>query len=121
LYIHMLHAHMADWVRELDDLRPYQSQGLEHAHNIRKPIARLLTNRHKTVKKLRKDGQKGKARTEQCLSIVLARKEMVRRAGHDLHQTEHRRNELAACATQIKRIASEKEKGREKVVHDFNI
>jgi hypothetical protein len=81
-------------------------QGLEHAHSIRKLIARLLTNRHKTMKKLRKDGKMGKARTEQCLSNVLSRKEMIRNSGHDLHQLEHRRNELAARATQVKRIAS---------------
>ena len=46
LYIHYMHAHVADMVREIGDLRPYQSQGLEHCHSLRKLIARQLTNRH---------------------------------------------------------------------------
>ena len=119
LYIHMLHTHLSGWVRELGDLRLYQSQGLEHGHSIRKLIARLLCNRHRVVKKKRKDGGMGHARNEQMLSNVLARKELIRGSGHALHQTEHKRNEKAQRATQIKRVAIEAERGRVKVVHDF--
>ena len=118
LYLHMLHAHVADWVRDLGDLRPYASHGLEHAHSIRKLIARHLTNRHKHAK-VRKDGKMGKARTEQCLSTVTARKEMMRQGGHALQQREDAANTKARRATQARRIAKEKEKGRVKVVADF--
>ena len=114
----MLHAHVADWVRDLGDLRPYASHGLEHAHSIRKLIARHLTNRHKHAK-VRKDGKMGKARTEQCLSTVTARKEMMRQGGHALQQREDAANTKARRATQARRIAKEKEKGRVKVVADF--
>ena len=63
----------------------------------------------------------GHARNEQMLSNVLARKELIRGSGHALHQTEHKRNEKAQRATQIKRrrVAIEAERGRVKVVHDF--
>jgi dissimilatory sulfite reductase (desulfoviridin) alpha/beta subunit len=52
LYIHMymMHAHIADWVRELGYLRPYQS-----------------------VKKVRKDGKKGHSHTQHYLLLLLRR------------------------------------------------
>ena len=45
LYLHMLHAHAPDQVRLFGDLRVRQTQGLEHAHKIRKQIGLLGTNR----------------------------------------------------------------------------
>ena len=45
LYIHIIHAHIADQIRKWGDLRPRQTQGLEHAHKIRKQVGLNASNR----------------------------------------------------------------------------
>jgi hypothetical protein len=47
LYIHIMCAHLPDEIEKLGDLRPYQTQGLEHCHKQRKKIASDGTNRKK--------------------------------------------------------------------------
>jgi hypothetical protein len=45
LYLHILHAHAHEQIRKWGDLRVRQTQGLEHAHKIRKQIGLMATNR----------------------------------------------------------------------------
>ena len=45
LYMHILHAHVPDQIRRWGDLRPRQTQGLEHAHKIRKQVGLNASNR----------------------------------------------------------------------------
>ena len=45
LYLHILHAHVPDQIRKWGDLRLRQTQGLEHAHKIRKQIGLNASNR----------------------------------------------------------------------------
>ena len=45
LYLHLLVAHIPSQIREFGDLRVRQTQGLEHAHKIRKNVGRHATNR----------------------------------------------------------------------------
>lgn len=47
LYLHILHAHAHEQVRRWGDLRVRQSQGLEHAHKLRKQLGLNGTNRKK--------------------------------------------------------------------------
>lgn len=62
LYIHLLVKHLPDLIREFGDLRPYQSQGLEHAHSRRKKIADRNTNK--------RTGESG--RTAQAMGALIA-------------------------------------------------
>ena len=73
LYIHVLHEHLADQVRAVGDLRPYQSQGLEHLHSFRKLTARHLKNRQIELSKY------GRNRVTQSLSVQLASKQIQRK------------------------------------------
>ena len=45
LYLHIIHAHVPDQIRKWGDLRLRQTQGLEHAHKIRKQIGLNASNR----------------------------------------------------------------------------
>jgi hypothetical protein len=47
LYLHMLVAHVPDMIRKYGDLRPFQTQGVEHHHSKRKKIHLHNTNRRK--------------------------------------------------------------------------
>ena len=47
LYMHILHAHVPDQIRRWGDLRPRQTQGLKHAHKIRKQVGLNASNRKK--------------------------------------------------------------------------
>jgi hypothetical protein len=47
LYLHILHAHAHEQIKKWGDLRVRQTQGLEHAHKIRKRIGLNATNRKK--------------------------------------------------------------------------
>jgi hypothetical protein len=110
LYIHYLHAHMADWVRELGDLRPYQSQGLEHCHSIRKMIARQLTNR-------KQFGER--SMYVQQMSVLLMKQTCKRVEGNDLDAKGDRERELQRARSKRKRVEQVKAKGEVKVVFDL--
>ena len=45
LYMHILHAHVPDQIIRWGDLRVRQTQGLEHAHKIRKQVGLNASNR----------------------------------------------------------------------------
>lgn len=45
LYLHILQQHAHEQIRKWGDLRVRQTQGLEHAHKIRKQIGLMATNR----------------------------------------------------------------------------
>ena len=95
LYIHLLHAHVADWVRELGDLRPYQSQGLEHCHSVRKLIAKMLTNRQKLG---------AHSRTEQTLRFLLTAAQVRRDQRNDQDAQEWAQKEETARLRKVKRV-----------------
>ena len=103
LYIHLLHAHLADWVRELGDLRPYQSQGLEHCHSVRKLIAKMLTNRQKYGKR---------SRTEQTLRFLLTAQHVRQQQRDNEDALEHLRKERAEQVKKEKRVKRVRESGR---------
>jgi hypothetical protein len=45
LYLHIIHAHIPAQIRKWGDLRLRQTQGLEHAHKIRKQVGLNASNR----------------------------------------------------------------------------
>jgi hypothetical protein len=48
LYLHLVHAHVADHIRRWGDIRLRQAQGLEHRHKLRKRLGCECTNRRPT-------------------------------------------------------------------------
>jgi hypothetical protein len=89
LYVHIMHTHLADQVRAVGDLRPYQSQGLELLHSFRKLIARHLTNRQIKLSKHNRN------RVTQSMSVQLSSKHLMRT--YDGHKRGPNRSQ-AACA-----------------------
>ena len=77
LYLHDLAAHMGDFIREFGDLRPFQAQGLEHAHSKRKMVCLTVTNR--------RPGE----RTPQNMSHLIAYEHTKREFRHTLDSREH--------------------------------
>jgi hypothetical protein len=110
LYVHIMHEHLADQVRAVGDLRPYQSQGLEHLHSFRKLIARHLTNRQIALSKHKRN------RVTQSFSVQLAGKELMRRQAKSEDQKDHKRRALANAKTREKRVAEVAATGRVKEV-----
>jgi hypothetical protein len=110
LYVHIMHEHLADMVRAVGDLRPYQSQGLEHLHSFRKLIARHLTNRQIELTKYKRN------RVTQSFSVQLAAKQLMRKKAHDQDQKEHKRRAVANANTKLKRVQEVASTGRVKVV-----
>jgi hypothetical protein len=98
LYIHMLHEHFADMVREVGDLRPYQAQGLEHLHGFRKDVLRHLTNRQKKLSKYERN------RVVQIMSVVLCRKVLHRRDSSGIEEKEYYRRAISKAKTVVKRV-----------------
>jgi hypothetical protein len=112
LYVHIMHEHLADMVRAVGDLRPYQSQGLEHLHNFRKLIARHLTNRQVQLTNCKYK----RNRVTQSFSVQLAAKCLMREKAHDQDQKEHKRRAAANANTKLKRVHEFASTGRVKVV-----
>jgi hypothetical protein len=110
LYVHIMHEHLADQIRVVGDLRPYQSQGLEHLHSFRKLIARHLTNRQIALSKHKRN------RVTQSFSVQLASKELMRRQAKAEDQKEHHRRALANAKTKEKRVVEVAATGRVKTI-----
>jgi hypothetical protein len=110
LYVHIMHEHLADQVRAVGDLRPYQSQGLEHLHSFRKLIARHLTNRQIALSKYKRN------RVTQSMSVQLASKHLMRMKATCEDQSDHKRRALANANTREKRVAEIAATGRVKTV-----
>jgi hypothetical protein len=110
LYVHIMHEHLADQVRAVGDLRPYQSQGLEHLHSFRKLIARHLTNRQIALSKHKRN------RVTQSFSVQLASKHLMRMKATSEDQADHKRRALANAKTREKRVAEVAATGRVKTV-----
>jgi hypothetical protein len=111
LYIHIMHEHLADQVRAVGDLRPYQSQGLEHLHSFRKLIARHLTNR-----KIKLTASCKRNRVMQSFSVQMASKQMMRLQATGQDQKDHARRAKFTARTRAKRVAAVAETGRVKVL-----
>ena len=99
LYIHILVHHVPEMVRMYGDLRPFQSQGLEHAHSLRKAVGLQLTNR-----------QEGK-RTRTSMSHLISSDYCVKDQVHDQDQVDHARRAVTNGRRAVKRIEELAEKG----------
>jgi hypothetical protein len=97
LYIHLFHAHVADVIRKVGDLRPFQSQGLEHCHSIRKLVARLLTNRRKLGTQ---------SRTMQALRHLTVGRWLRKVQRDDQNASQHGMRARAKARRIMKRIAT---------------
>jgi hypothetical protein len=75
LYVHYLHEHLADQIRAVGDLSPYQAQGLEHLHSFRKLIARHLTNRQIVLSRYKRN------RLTQSMGVQLVSKPRLQAHG----------------------------------------
>ena len=111
LYIHMLHEHFADMVREVGDLRPYQSQGLEHLHSFRKLIARHLTNRQKKLTSKNK-----RNRVTQTMATLLTKKHLMRKDMSGVEEKQFKVRTEAVAKQKIKRVSELGELGILKVL-----
>ena len=103
LYVHLFHTHVADMIRLVGDLRPFQSQGLEHCHSIRKLVAKLMTNRHKFGKK---------SRTAQALRHLTVGRWLRKFQRDDENASQHGMRERAKARKIMKRIAKVIEEGK---------
>ena len=110
LYIHILVHHLSDMVRRYGDLRPYQSQGLEHTHSQRKRAALTLTNRRA------QSATCTIARTEQLLTHVVAEDHTRKRQRHNLDQQKHAQLEKTKKARVEARVKQLYSQGVVKVV-----
>jgi hypothetical protein len=83
LYLHILHAHAHTQIKRWGDLRVRQTQGLEHAHKIRKQIGLNATNRIK--------GQ----RLETMLAFKQVLQALIRWQSKDFVRNRHEKNKAA--------------------------
>lgn len=106
----MTSGHLADAVREFGDLRPFQSQGLEHTHSQRKVIALHLTNRRP------ESASNSVGRTEQTMGVIVAEDACRKRNRHSLDQQAHQQKAQTKKAKTEKRVKELAKQGVTKVV-----
>jgi hypothetical protein len=88
LYMHIVCAHIPDEVARAGDLRPYQTQGLEHCHKKRKQVGFNGTNRKK--------GQ----RTGTMMTNILVLDHVSKELSETQYASEHTKKKEA----QVKRL-----------------
>ena len=99
LYIHIMVKHLPGMVRAVGDLRPFQSQGLEHSHSYRKMLARRLTNR-----------QAGK-RCATAMGHLIAQDYCIKDQRHDAEAREFTNRERTKALRGEKRVLELAAKG----------
>ena len=92
LYLHLISAHLHEFVLEWGDLRPFQAQGLEHCHSLRKQAARAMTNKKK--------GQ----RISQMMDFLVGTDYNQKTVQHNLDQKAHARNKLAQQKRALRKV-----------------
>jgi hypothetical protein len=92
LYLHLLLAHLHTQIKELGDLRPMQTQGLEHCNKIRKRLCLESTNR--------KEGQ----RTPTIMKCTILADWVRKQEKHEEDAKEHEDNKKARARRAVAKV-----------------
>jgi hypothetical protein len=92
LYVHLLVAHVPDMIRRHGCLVPYQAQGLEHMHSIRKRLG------------LRNSNRKKGSRTGQIMKQLIAMDSMRKHFYNTLDARDHDQRVKARASRAKRRV-----------------